>query len=284
MHHEVHILAAGRWGVEKKCGIYIHKIPLPLFFTKLGKFAIRKPLKHMNFDIVHCHMIGLWGRVIPKIIKHDRFIVTCHGEGIYPKKLKSNVVAEPVLKSADLVTCVSKWMVDYVKQEYGVKSIFIPNGVNERFKPLRIKRSKNLILYAGRLIKRKGIFELLESAKEMSEYNFYFAGEGDLKDKITLPNTKYIGFIENEEMINRFSKGIQPYLMLLIAKKLYNYTYSIFLDNLYNIRDKYKPIYYALLYFMRESKADEYRRMGTELQQTVEEIVDQIRQMQKDYA
>jgi TPR repeat protein len=91
-------------------------------------------------------------------------------------------------------------------------------------------------------------------------------------------------FIANEEMINKFSKGIQTYLMMLIAKKLYNYTYSIFLENLYNIRDKYKPIYYALLYFMRESKADEYRRMGTELSQTVEEIVDQIRQMQKDYA
>jgi tetratricopeptide (TPR) repeat protein len=91
-------------------------------------------------------------------------------------------------------------------------------------------------------------------------------------------------FIENEEMINNFSKGIQPYLMMLIAKKLYNYTYSLFLENRYNIRDKYKPIYYALLYFMRDSKADEFRRMGSELQQTVEEIIDQITQMQKDYA
>ena len=72
--------------------------------------------------------------------------------------------------------------------------------------------------------------------------------------------------------------------MMLIAKKLYNYTYSLFLENRYNIRDKYKPIYYALLYFMRDSKADEFRRMGSELQQTVDEIVDQIKQMQKDYA
>jgi glycosyltransferase involved in cell wall biosynthesis len=206
-HHEVHILAAGRWGMKKKCGVFIHKVPLPLFFTKLGRFGIRKPLNHTNFDIVHCHMVGLWGKVIPKIIKHDRFIVTCHGEGIYPKKLRSSIVAEPVLKSADLVTCVSKWMVDYVKKEYGVKSVYIPNGVNERFKPLEIERSKNMILYAGRLIKRKGIFELLESAKEMTKYNFYFAGEGKLSDRITLPNTKYIGFIANEEMPFLYNKA-----------------------------------------------------------------------------
>jgi len=98
-------------------------------------------------------------------------------------------------------------MVDYVKKEYGVKSIYIPNGVNERFKTLNIQRSKNMILYAGRLIKRKGILELLEAAKEMSEFNFYFAGEGSLSNRITLPNTKYIGFIANEEMPFFYNKA-----------------------------------------------------------------------------
>jgi glycosyltransferase involved in cell wall biosynthesis len=208
MRHEVHILAAGRWwGLEKKCGILIHKIPLPLFFTELGRFAIRPPLKHMNFDIMHCHMVGLWGRVIPKIINHDKLIVTCHGEGVFPRKLKSKLVAEPVLKSADIVSCVSKWMVDYVKREYGVNGIYIPNGVNERFKPLNMKRSKNMILYAGRLIERKGIFELLKAAKNLQEYKFYFAGEGSLADRITLSNTKYIGFIQNDKMPLFYNKA-----------------------------------------------------------------------------
>jgi glycosyltransferase involved in cell wall biosynthesis len=205
--HEVHILAAGRRGFKKIQGVFIHKIPFPLFFTKLGKFVINKSLKDMNFDIMHCHMVGLWGRVIPKILNHDKLIITCHGEGVYPKTLKSKIVAEPVLKSADLVTCVSKWMVDYVKRQYRTKSIYIPNGVNERFKPLNMKRSKNLIFYAGRLVERKGILELLEAARNLPEYNFYFAGKGNLSDKINLPNTKYIGFVQNEEMPMFYNKA-----------------------------------------------------------------------------
>ncbi len=91
-------------------------------------------------------------------------------------------------------------------------------------------------------------------------------------------------FIDNERVITNFSRGIQPYLMMLIAKKQYNYIHDLFRKNKFNIRDKYKPIYYALMYFMRESKPDEYIRMGSEIKQTVDEIIAQIHQMQTDYA
>jgi TPR repeat protein len=91
-------------------------------------------------------------------------------------------------------------------------------------------------------------------------------------------------FIENERVITNFSRGIQPYLMMLIAKEQYEYTYNLFNNNKFNIRDKYKPIYYALMYFLRDTRPDEYIRMGSELKQTVDEIVDQIHQMQIDYA
>jgi hypothetical protein len=58
----------------------------------------------------------------------------------------------------------------------------------------------------------------------------------------------------------------------------------LFTENRFNIRDKYKPIYYALMYFMQDSIPDEYKRMGTELKQTVEEVIDQIYQMAIDYS
>lgn len=91
-------------------------------------------------------------------------------------------------------------------------------------------------------------------------------------------------FIENERVITNFSRGVQPFLMMLIAKKQYEYLYRLFAANKYHIRDKYKPIYYALMYFMRDSKPDEYIRMGNELKQTVDEIIEQVNQMQVDYA
>jgi TPR repeat protein len=91
-------------------------------------------------------------------------------------------------------------------------------------------------------------------------------------------------FMENKEMITNFSMGIEPYLMLLIAKKQYTYTHALFTENNYNIRDVYKPIYYALMYFMKDSYPDEYKRMGNELIQTVDEVIAHIKQMAVDYA
>jgi TPR repeat protein/DNA-binding transcriptional regulator GbsR (MarR family) len=90
-------------------------------------------------------------------------------------------------------------------------------------------------------------------------------------------------FMENKEMITNFSMGIEPYLMLLIAKKQYTYTYSLFRENNFNIRDVYKPIYYALMYFMKDTYPDEYKRMGDELKLTVDEVIAQIKQMAIDY-
>ncbi len=103
-------------------------------------------------------------------------------------------------------------------------------------------------------------------------------------NKFDMAINKSQEFIDNEKVITNFSRGIQPYLMMLIAKKQYKYIYELFRKNKYNIRDKYKPIYYALMYFLQESKPDEYIRMGSEIKQTVEEIVEQIHQMQTDYA
>ena len=102
-------------------------------------------------------------------------------------------------------------------------------------------------------------------------------------DQIEEGLTRAKDFMENEDMITRFSMGIEPYLMLLMAKKQYSYLYDLFHENQYNVKDVYKPIYYALMYFMQDLYPDEYKRMGEELRQTVEEIVGQIHQMEIDY-
>ena len=91
-------------------------------------------------------------------------------------------------------------------------------------------------------------------------------------------------FMENSEMITRFHMGIEPYLMLLIAKKQYDYIYTLFAENRYNIRDVYKPIYYALMRLMKDIYPDEHKRMGEEISLTVDEVLGQIRQMAVDYA
>ncbi len=73
------------------------------------------------------------------------------------------------------------------------------------------------------------------------------------------------------------------FLLFLIAKKQYHLTLKIFEENPYHLKDRFKPVYYALMHFMQNEYPNEYRKMGSELKQTVEEIIEKILQLEKDY-
>jgi TPR repeat protein/nucleoside-triphosphatase THEP1 len=72
---------------------------------------------------------------------------------------------------------------------------------------------------------------------------------------------------------------IEQYLLLLIAKRQYNFALRLFQESPLNLRERYRPIYYALMYFMQDSHPDEFKKMGSELEQTVMEIVSEIKKM-----
>jgi TPR repeat protein len=130
-------------------------------------------------------------------------------------------------------------------------------------------------------------FELLERAfkKDKKVENAYVCSMVLLwNNKIDEAIIRAREFMEDEDMVASFGVGIQPYLMLLIAKKQYNYVYEIFSQNHFSIRDRFKPIYYALMSQIRGQYPDEFRRMGEELKLTVEEILQQINQLARDYA
>jgi hypothetical protein len=130
-------------------------------------------------------------------------------------------------------------------------------------------------------------FELLERAfkKDKKVENAYVCSMVLLwNNKIDEAIIRAREFMEDEDMVASFGVGIQPYLMLLIAKKQYNYVYEIFSQNHFSIRDRFKPIYYALMSQIRDQYPDEFRRMGEELKLTVEEILQQINQLARDYA
>ncbi len=72
-------------------------------------------------------------------------------------------------------------------------------------------------------------------------------------------------------------------LLLLIAKKQYHLTLKLFEEKAYNLKERYKPIYYALMYFMQDEYPNEYKKMGGELKETVEEIIARINQLGVGY-
>ncbi|MDY7033477.1 MAG: hypothetical protein SVY10_16415 [Thermodesulfobacteriota bacterium] len=50
------------------------------------------------------------------------------------------------------------------------------------------------------------------------------------------------------------------------------------------MKDKFKPIYYAVMHFMKKEFPDEYLKMGGELKETVDEVIEKINLLAKDYA
>jgi TPR repeat protein len=98
-------------------------------------------------------------------------------------------------------------------------------------------------------------------------------------DEIEAAVNIYHDCFDKEETQKDVSPAIKDILISFIAKGQYSFVYRLFKDNKYEIKDKYKPVYYALLTLMGEKYADEQKRMGAELKETVQEIIGQIKAM-----
>ena len=72
-------------------------------------------------------------------------------------------------------------------------------------------------------------------------------------------------------------------ILLLLAKKQYNRTYQLFQD-VPELKDRYKPLYYACLYFLKDEYRIEYLRMPPEISETVQDVLTEIKQIAIDYA
>ena len=101
-------------------------------------------------------------------------------------------------------------------------------------------------------------------------------------DEISEAIRLFESFFNHEEIQREVNVDISDILLMLIAKRQYNFVYKVFQDNKYDIRDKYKPIYYALLSLMNEKYADERKKMGDELRESVQDVLNRIDSLEKD--
>jgi hypothetical protein len=83
----------------------------------------------------------------------------------------------------------------------------------------------------------------------------------------------------NDPAIFDHEYPVKQYLLLLIAKRQYSFAFRLFNESSLDLRGRYRPIYYALMYFMQDSHPDEFKKMGSELEQTVMEVVQEINTM-----
>jgi hypothetical protein len=76
-------------------------------------------------------------------------------------------------------------------------------------------------------------------------------------------------------------KDISEYLTLLIAKGQHHKAKVYFENEKYQLKDKLKPIWYALMTLIQDE--NEIRKMGTELQTSVDDILKTIEELKQKY-
>lgn len=121
-------------------------------------------------------------------------------------------------------------------------------------------------------------FTIRADAYTSGIYTLMLLWEKNIEDAFRTLNL----FIQKEGPA-KLGEFFEPLLMFLIARNEYPTVLKLFKENKFDIRERYKPIYYALMVLMRDIYPDEHRKMGPELKQTVQEVLDQIDQISLDY-
>ncbi|MGH4052747.1 MAG: hypothetical protein ACREVX_15695 [Clostridium sp.] len=94
-------------------------------------------------------------------------------------------------------------------------------------------------------------------------------------------------FLKVASTTDKYNKSINEYFIFLMAKKQYNSLFKLFNENEFKLKDKFRPTYYALMYFMKnqdEKFEIEYRKTGDELKETIGEIIEKVTIDLKNYS
>lgn len=152
------------------------------------------------------------------------------------------------------------------------------------------KKTKNRTLETTSCILAILYFKNLKNKKKALEIvNFKTELRASLEVKINvlLWNNK---IKEGTEEFNKLLEGFPEekelsfFLLLFIAKKQYHTILNLFNNPIYQLKDKYKLQYYALMHFMKDEFPNEYLKMGSELEPAVKNIIEGVKQMAIDYA
>jgi len=205
--------------------------------NKKYSFAPIKELKELiekeKIDVLHCHLFKaqffgwiLKRKYFPKI----KLILHEHGQ-IFQRNYYYNKFMNIAQKQTDLFLAVSKATKEKLKDKakinpdkikvlynfvdldkFNKKNIKI--DINKEKEKLGIKKDEFVIGFAGRLIKRKGWREFIETSRILSKDNnfkFLIAGDGEDKKKMLKlikkykleDKTKFLGYQKN--MVNFYA-------------------------------------------------------------------------------
>lgn len=127
---------------------------------------------------------------------------------------------------------------------------------------------------------RKQLFNIEQYASpEKLEHVIFLAVAAIHRNDFKASREYFKGFLQLADNFIDHQTLIVNYMILLIIRKQYHLALELLDDSDFRLKKIVKPIYYALLSLMRDEFPKEYKRMGDELKETVEEIMESIRQL-----
>jgi glycosyltransferase involved in cell wall biosynthesis len=149
----------------------------------------------MKTDIFHFHAFGpAMFCFIPRLLGKN---VVVQGHGIEWKRSRWGILVRAFLKLTEYpsvkwphqITVVSKVQKEYLKNRYGVESVYVPPGVNPPHieKPELIRNfsleGNDYIFFAARLVREKGVHYLIEAYQQLkTNLKLVIAGDAEHED------------------------------------------------------------------------------------------------------
>lgn len=226
-------------------GWVIHTLPIDRKFhpkrnvqTIQGLVAL---LRREKYDAIHVHtpVAAALGRVAARIARTPHILYTAHG--FYFHERMSRVAYELVFwLEKSLAALATDWLLLQSEEDYSLaktrqfksddRLLHLGNGIDlSRFQPREkiVDPEQLKFLFVGRLVKEKGILDLLEAFQEVSARHpgatLTIAGEllSNERDQVTAklveaqltdnPNVQYVGYVtDTPALFNRHDVFLLP--------------------------------------------------------------------------
>jgi hypothetical protein len=96
-------------------------------------------------------------------------------------------------------------------------------------------------------------------------------------------NEKFLEWLEYDNALDS-KEHVTLYLNLLMAKGQFYKAKSLFEIPEYDLKNRYKPLWYALMSLMQNEFPHEIKKMGDELKESVDEVLVRVEEMREKYA
>lgn len=222
--------SAGRKRVSQK--LEVLRLPRTNFL-KEGIFLIKHLLKKRDYDVFHSTTLlpaGFFTSHINYLFIRKKMFVTIYGLDILAgfRSRKSRLLLKRTLDKVDSVVAFSKFTGRQIKKLYRPKSklkviypgVSVPEVKQPEIEKLRKKyslREKDfIVLFVGRLVKRKGIDDLMRAIKNIEDerIKLLIVGDGPKKEELVELRKKF-GLLKKVIFVGRIPyRNVFPFYKL----------------------------------------------------------------------